>query len=80
MLNQTKLDFSQESNLKQRLFKDIKKEYERARQQIELSDDDLEKVVAAGNGEQCPLPDQTCEHCDKYKLGICTAGYTKGGG
>ena len=42
----------------------------------------MEKVVAAGaNAERelCPLSDQTCDKCDKYKLGVCTAGYTKDG-
>lgn len=82
MLNNAKYDFSQESKLKHRLLKKIKKEYEQARWQVALSDDDLERVAAAGAntvGGLCPLADQTCESCDKLKLGICTAGYTKGG-
>ncbi len=82
MLNPTKYDFSQESNLRGRLFKSLKKEYEKVRSQMALSDDDLEIVVAAGeaDGVECPIPGQTCEQCDKFKLGICTAGYTRNGG
>ncbi|MGI6549795.1 MAG: hypothetical protein ACOX4Q_07105 [Syntrophomonadales bacterium] len=83
MPNNAKYDFSRESHLKGPLFQAMKKDYQKARWEIALSDDDLEKVVAAGaNAERelCPLSDQTCDKCDKYKLGVCTAGYTKDGG
>lgn len=81
MFNLAKYDFSQESKLKQRLFKEVKKEYDKFRRQISLSDDDLDLVVAAGNdtvAKLCPLADQTCDGCDKFKSNTCTAGYTKG--
>lgn len=83
MVDYANYDFSKESKLKERLFKDVKKEYNKARLQIALSDDDLEIVVAAGantDAEQCPFHERTCENCDKFKIGICTAGYTKDGG
>ena len=83
MINEKKYDFSQESNLKNRLFKEMTKEYEKARQQIvPLADDELEMVTAAGVGpdsEKCPNSDKVCEECEKYSFRRCTLGYTKGG-
>lgn len=83
MLNNKRYDFSQESNLKDRLFKEIKKEYEKASQQIApLADDDLDMVTAAGlglDGGKCPSPDRACEECEKYSFRRCTLEYTKGG-
>ena len=83
MLNNTRYDFSQESNLKDRLFKEMTKEYEKARQRIlPLEDDELDMVTAAGlglNSGKCPNPDRACEECDKYSFRRCTYGYTKGG-
>ena len=83
MLNNKRYDFSQESNLKDRLFKEIKKEYEKARQQIvPLADDELDMVTAAGSGiddGKCPNPDRACEECEKFNFKRCTSGFTKGG-
>lgn len=82
MLNNKKYDFSQESNLKERLFKEVKKEYEKARQEIApLADDELDMVTAAGSGfdgGKCPYP-KACDECDKYSFRRCTLGYLKGG-
>lgn len=83
MLNEKRYDFSQESNLKNRLFKEMTKEYEKARQQIvSLADDELEMVTAAGSGlnaRKCPNSDKVCAECEKYSFRRCTLGYTKGG-
>ena len=83
MLNEKRYDFSQESNFKDRLFKEMTKEYEKARQQIvPLADDELGMVTAAGSGldgEKCPKPDKACAECDKYSFGRCSLNYTKGG-
>lgn len=83
MLNNKRYDFSQESNLKNRLFKEMTKEYEKASQEIvPLADDELEIVTAAGmglDGGKCPNSDRVCEECEKYSFRRCTLGYTKGG-
>lgn len=83
MLNNKKFDFSQESSLKTRLFKEMVKEYEKARQEfIPLADDELEMVTAAGlgvEGRKCPYPAIACEECKKYSSRRCTIGYLKGG-
>jgi hypothetical protein len=81
MFDTKKYDFSLESELKYKLLERLKSEHKKARgQAIPLADDDLDMVAAAGddsNGEKCPTPDKSCELCNEYTFGRCTAGYIK---
>ncbi len=88
MSNKAHYDFSRESDLKGRLWKAVKKEYakDRKEQRLDLSEDDLAKVAAAGDSagsEHCPLAGrnyENCAICASYVGGICLAGYRRGGG
>ncbi len=89
MSTKERYDFSRESDLKERLWKALEKEYAECRkeQQLDLSEADLARVAAAGDsvggGEHCPLAGrnyENCALCASYVCGICTAGYRRGGG
>ncbi|WP_042331389.1 hypothetical protein [Desulfosporosinus orientis] len=83
MVNNPRYDFSQESTIKEKLLKKLKKEYRKAR--IEkadaLDDDDLEMVAAAQASRNAPeaiCPYHClCQDCPGYK-GVCQKNLVKG--
>ncbi len=85
MFDFIKYDFSKESSFKDALFKTMIKIFEKSQRHIiELSDDELDLVDAAGgytDTENCPYAERRCKDCEYYermeqKLG-CARGYYK---
>lgn len=85
MFDFTKYDFSKESSFKDALFRTMIKIFEKSRKHvIELSDDELDGVAAAGriyDQQQCPFTDRRCKDCENYigmdPLASCSKGYFK---
>ena len=85
MFDFTKYDFSKESSFKDVLYKTMILVFEKSQQHsIELSDDELDLVAAAGgliDQEQCPFTERRCEDCGNHisieQVTSCRIGYLK---